>query len=971
LRSFALPVVANVELHLVRHADAAWASLVRPWLEAGRGALRRSYVVVPTRGQAHALKQRCLVENVPLLGVEFLTPGLARKKWLVPGATGELALLARPALGHELLLLGLCALIEKKLAPLTPADAAWGFWKSLQSDPERPLGDFDELLKAGFRAGDFPLATLREIFGELTAWIESLGYALAPLQNEAAALASPSSAVPATESRLLVYGLTAESWGEFFNVAALVRRCQEIAVVLPEPEFRGRRALDERWVDVWSALLGVEARVLDAPEPSANCGGVAALWIGERSPAVPARVLVGRTRADEMALVAGEIARLLADGADNIAVIFPRAGAAHLRLSRLLVERDIPFADLLEAAGAPPVDALLHRGLIGFYARGARLEELLGIWPLLRALNLTTFAPGAARSVCERVFDETQMHALAANARFLAANDRAEWREVARVAALLLPPWPDELPLADALARFAHICEQLHLSPPAAWPALTAFAQRETRPLPLRVVGAALASFLPESAPVADAPGRGLFAHVTLTTRRRAEGMAWSHVIFTESNAGVWPVRRDASPWLTDEQRAVLNASSRYSLGLFAGDDRAALEKQSYLALARDTRGEIIFTAALFDEEKPELKLAPNAWVERVLVAQGGAAGDEAWTRRAVGVAQPALAGPELDTWHAVWRGRRDPALAFDEFFLSADPAQHRPPSLAARLIERGVQDPAELWFAAVLGVTRVAWQPLVRSRGKSLGQFAHRLLAEALRGAPAEGIFSALPSPAAAQAKLATALIELRERWPRDRYWDSFHAELAYLVIALLAQVFELDAGRFVAVEASLPRGASVPMSDGERLTVHGRLDLARLDRSEWGGAAVDIVDFKTGGDQPLSAQRMAKSGASLQLGIYLAAVSSLGAAQGRVWMLKPEAGSAVSLDMDALTPALALLAQLGRHLATGRYGALTPDRTDFSHGFDWPLACTPIRRAVLEKKFAATFAASAVEADGEAADE
>ncbi|HSY53717.1 MAG TPA: hypothetical protein VK785_04675, partial [Opitutaceae bacterium] len=81
--------------------------------------------------------------------------------------------------------------------------------------------------------------------------------------------------------------------------------------------------------------------------------------------------------------------------------------------------------------------------------------------------------------------------------------------------------------------------------------------------------------------------------------------------------------------------------------------------------------------------------------------------------------------------------------------------------------------------------------------------------------------------------------------------------------------------------------------------------------------------------------------------------------------------AGTASPLDMDALAPALALLAQLGRHLATGRYGALTPDRTDFSHGFDWPLACTPIRRAVLEKKFAATFAASVVETDGEAADE
>jgi hypothetical protein len=120
-----------------------------------------------------------------------------------------------------------------------------------------------------------------------------------------------------------------------------------------------------------------------------------------------------------------------------------------------------------------------------------------------------------------------------------------------------------------------------------------------------------------------------------------------------------------------------------------------------------------------------------------------------------------------------------------------------------------------------------------------------------------------------------------------------------------------------------------------------------------------VDIVDFKTGADAKLSAERMSR-GASLQLGVYLTAARSLGAAGGRVWMLKPEAGMAGAVAMAELPRALAPLTQLGRHLATGCYGALTPDRTDFSHGFEWPLACTPVRHAVLAKKFAVTFAAA-----------
>ena len=100
---------APIELFLYQRADAAWAEVIRPWLEQGQGRLGRRYVVVATRGQAHGLKQRCMTEGIPLLGVEFLTPGLARQKWrpvigIERAPEGEPM---RPAIGRELLLLGL------------------------------------------------------------------------------------------------------------------------------------------------------------------------------------------------------------------------------------------------------------------------------------------------------------------------------------------------------------------------------------------------------------------------------------------------------------------------------------------------------------------------------------------------------------------------------------------------------------------------------------------------------------------------------------------------------------------------------------------------------------------------------------------------------------------------------------------------------------------------------------------------
>ena len=964
-------MVTQVEFHLYRHADTAWRAVVRPWLETGRGRLERAYVVVATRGQAHGLKQRCLMEGVPLLGVEFLTPGLARKKWAARHEE------QRPAIGRELLLLGLRTLVARRLAPLAAGDAAWGFWKSLQSDPARALDDFDELLKAGFGAADFPLAPWREIAVELTAWVAARGYALAALEAKRAGAAPLADDAPSLGGRVLVWGLGAELGGEFFNVAAFVRRCADVTAVLPEPEFRGRADCDERWIELWGELLGADPLPLDAAPPAETCEAVGALWLHEPvadrrgDPAggqgpprrSDVRLIVGRTRGDEMRLVADAIGAMLGAGAENLAAIFPRADAAHLELATLLAERGVPFSDLLETAGPPPVEVQAQRALLEFYAQGARLEELLALWPWLRAIGATTLSPAEARRAAERSFDARQSHAVAAHL--------AEWSgrapELARVADALLPPWPDPLPLAEALQRFRAACGALELEPPEGWGALDAFARRDAEPVPLAAAVTTLASFLPAAYPVETAPGRGGFARVTLTTRRRAEGLDWSHLILVESNAGVWPERRDASCWLTDADRRELNAQGRGLQGLLTVDERAALERAGYAALTRDTRTQVIFSAALFAPEDPEVKLAPNSWVERVMWAQGAVDDDgdmeAAFDRLALAVAPLPEADPgRLGQWQSLWAGRRDPMRPFDEFFFAGDAARIAPAKLSAKLIERGVQDPAELWFEAVLGVRRVGWEPFARTRRKALGQRAHELLAVALQPGDAVGRgFGTMPSPTDAAAKLDRALAILRAQWPADCYWDSFAAELGQVSRALLENVYAIDAGGYGATEVWLPAKAHLDLG-GHALPIVGRMDLVRLDRPDWPGARVDIIDFKTGGDTELSAERMARSGASLQLGVYLQAARSLGAADGKVWMIKPEPGAITSLALADLGLALGKLNWLETALARGVYGALTRDRSDYApDGFAWPLACVPVPQAVLAEKFARTFGGEA----------
>jgi hypothetical protein len=103
-----------------------------------------------------------------------------------------------------------------------------------------------------------------------------------------------------------------------------------------------------------------------------------------------------------------------------------------------------------------------------------------------------------------------------------------------------------------------------------------------------------------------------------------------------------------------------------------------------------------------------------------------------------------------------------------------------------------------------------------------------------------------------------------------------------------------------------------------------------------------------------------MGRDGKSLQLALYLAALRSLGAERGRVWMVKIEPGGTSALGMEDLDLALAPLGRMAAFVATGRYGALTPDRGEYPpYGYDWPLACAPIPATVLARKFTATFGA------------
>ena len=569
----------GAELFLSRFADGDWRGIILPWLRAGRGTLERSVVVAPTRGQTQALKQRCVSEGVALLGVEFLTPGLARKKRGAPNG-----------LGRSLQVLVLRSLIEERLSALGPEDPSRLLWKSLSSDLEGALADYEDLLRGEYSAEHFPAPELRELFTGLERWVADHGFALGPVLDRGAALEGPTALSPAPADRLLILAGGPENWPELFGLLALAFRCPSVCVLVPQPEFGGRSTAGEEWVGIWEKALGVEQAVADAEDPAETCAGVAALWGGGEGSPDRASCVVARSRADETVYVADEVDRLLGSGSESVAVVFPAASAGVARLGRELTRRGIAFADLVGSVGTPPVDTRIQRALADFYEQGCRMEEFLQLWPLLLSTSLTSLPPARARRACERLFEESQSHSLEPHAERLARSEDADEREVGRIALLLFPSWPASLAPSDALARFDAANARLGLSVPEGWYALRDFAARAPAPMPRSALLEAIRSFLPERGPAGAGGQASGFARVTLTTCRRAAGVAWSHCVFVESNSGTWPERREPSCWLGDEaRRDIARSAGRLSISLPTSEDRQALERDLYCSIARDT----------------------------------------------------------------------------------------------------------------------------------------------------------------------------------------------------------------------------------------------------------------------------------------------------------------------------------------------------------------------------------------------
>ena len=354
----------------------------------------------------------------------------------------------------------------------------------------------------------------------------------APCRTRLAGLGRP-------EARGGAYGRQApHTCGRPGGVGGVLRACRARPAMpvglpssLPSRNSGARRGSGEEWVEVWQAILGVEARVrrgrsrAELRRSGGALGGrrgIRGARGGDRRP--------GRSPS-EMARVADAVERLLAQGSGNIGGHLPRGGrgprapGAAARGAWHGLRR--PDRDGGRAARRHD-DPAGPRGLLreGLPPRGAAcaLAASCGrsTWQGSRRRRRRTRLRSGSLTKCRRMRSSPTSGASRRRRTRSGARSGA-WRGCSCRAG------PSSFrAVGRAFPASRRRGTGWGLPSPRAGPPCASSRRGPRSRCPPARSSRPSASFLPEKGPAPAPPGKSVFAHVTLTTCRRAAAVAWS-----------------------------------------------------------------------------------------------------------------------------------------------------------------------------------------------------------------------------------------------------------------------------------------------------------------------------------------------------------------------------------------------------------------------------------------------------------
>jgi len=1008
------PRAADVSLRIAQSPREAWCGAIESWFEqvlpeCWKAALP-AVVVVPTRGQANAIKTRLFESGRSHLGLHFLTPAGLRE------LLGNDKSALRPARADLRLLLAIAA---EEIAQ-QPDNFNELAAKAVARAPDHLLHTLDRLEAAGWDFADLEFSAFRPIVLRFREHLRTCGFDLiARRDREAAGRAVKQ---PKRISQLLVTGFDGGRWPDWFLLRAAVEAAESAVVILEYP--RDETASNDMcWIGAWEDSLGQEAIDVGSRARTTRAIGDSLFteeeMRGQGHAAVDYSFVVGANAPEQAEAIALLCRQFLGqDNCTRVGIIFAAAGSLARLVAHALSRDGLPHNDSLGHFVPGLFEAADWRAWLQLQ-RSARVDALLSFLSalsdrakLIPTLQLETFERVLRSVFAEVLIDDLKLLALASAESVESA--RQEVAQVLRNIRFL----PTRATLTDFLEATRLAFHQLDWSQHwhelqrrvADWP--DALPSTISRTLYLRWLEETASTLGRTRAAEGDHP----YARVHLLTFAQAQGHDWSHLIFAGMNDGVWPPPARGEFARDDEisafnrgieqlnRRATrtgpqgkghISIRAGHTLYLGPAELRQVALRQFHCLVETATSG-IALAATLVQESAPERLWNPSELftalfqeIHRQPLTQTTMKS----LRRAIAKWLQTAATPQKQTRNGIeqtriaYDARRDPEAESGEY----DFALVSPPAEIVRLrvseFEKLVSTPALVWMQRFLGVK--AADESAHLWSTSTGKWVHAWLARI--GGTTEKTFARLPNAieidericAAAEEKLAElARLCAAAGQPIPDWWRSGWQNALALARSLGAKLTTADGWPWMTTEWRVDGEEPVVLADGTSLCYRGRVDLilARGDKAPRSlrNDEVWILDYKTGGKKALAAGRedadkrkpaLRKKlidGSALQLALYGLAARSQGADKVFLSLVSPFVRPLTpQLDVGDIENESDIFGELARIQQTGVFGMYGLLRSAYRLSDDYPLAMTAIDLDVLEERWARTHPVLAKEED------
>jgi hypothetical protein len=974
-------------IRLVLTGGDVWRESAEPWLrgvEAWRDP-RPTVVLTPDRAQGFYLRSRLVENKRAVLGVRFWTPSDARgflQGALCPrqraAPQDEQALIARA-----------CA---EKLLRGRAAGEDEATLRSVAQEPQSFLRAYELLLGAGWEPSRDGAPYGRRLATEFASTLNQAGLTTQAGLHRLLREAVPPN--PRPLARVLLLGFNAAHWPLWDLLQAVCRMADETEVALDHPGEFGK-ALDELWINSWESFAGSLYEVGEAPEPGPFEALAKSYEEGAPAPAENAELHFLATadlRDQVRAVTLQTLDYLRRPDCARLGLVFPEADALALGVAAQLRELGVPVNDSLGAFQPGPFEARPWQTWLELQEEPT-VRRLIAWLRAAEAAGLETGLPSLTAERAARLLDRALGDAMVDDLDFLAAQ--------------FDPKETEPRILADFLAKRLVLAEEG-----------TVAGYLTTVQAALRRLGwTDLLSRLPETAPtgadtlpisrrgflawlreVADSrervrpDGNHFYGRVHLLVYSQIAGQAWSHLVLTGLNEGVWPRLFETGAFGSRYELSELNARGRTlnRRGTRQGEQGDGQEivtpgqghcllplERHDLALRdlgralRATRGAICLAARTMQEGRNVL---PSDFFSHAWQVKTGQVLDDAMfrdlaekTSRRVREHAPlfptaAVEPQSIQATSLAHQARRNPAVPFGRYEFAFTQPPVAPVQLPCKEWETAFAHPASVWLAHVVGVG--AWPEGRLSWKLSLGTWTHRWLSQAL-GTPdaPEELESRVRAAAerdwrGVQKRAHDAGLDLYPWW--RQMWAQARSVASGLAKGLVPEL----AGRKALTEIRLPRTLAVALPGAAQadFEVRGRVDLvlvepatttASADLPDFTGCRAWVIDFKTGSDSGLTERRLQK-GQGLQIALYGLGLRALGAETVTLSVLTPGAELKRQLGHETVLAMQEPFRTIDAIHRRGVFGQSPAE--DREHGFapDYPMTTRAIAHDVLQAKWA-----------------